>query len=205
MILTPGKAFRYSQYSGKELTHSSCSDEPTKSTAIRDVRSSTVAEALGGLIPLLAYWQYDALQLTALESIGLAPTATPFAAERAQSAFDSLAAGEIADANSYFAIAVTQQPENVDYLYEYGLSLIELEEIEQAQAVGDQIIELASDDPRGYSLRASTMVWSDAAASIPVAVTGLERDPEFAPLHAALAIAYTNIGRYQEGLARGAL
>ena len=65
------------------------------------------------------------------------------------------------------------------------------------------LLKLRPRDPRGYALKARALMWSDPGAAIPAAVSGLEHGPEFAPLHAALAIAYTNIGRYSEGLQRG--
>jgi tetratricopeptide (TPR) repeat protein len=43
----------------------------------------------------------------------------------------------------------------------------------------------------------------DSAAAIPVGVSGIEIDNEYAPIYASLARAYTNIGRYQQGLANG--
>ena len=159
---------------------------------------------MGGLVVFL-YTQMDQIGLMVLDQLGIAPTPTPFASERAQSGIDLAVQGEMQDALTEFEMAVRQQPDNVDYIYEYGKLLIELDQSETAVEQGERLIELNSEDPRGYSLKANALVWSDPSGAIPVAITGLEKDPTFAPLHAALAIAYTNVGRWQEGLARGQL
>jgi tetratricopeptide (TPR) repeat protein len=102
-------------------------------------------------------------------------------------------------------MAAEMQPENVSYLYEYGKVLVELERYPEARALGDRIIALAPNDPRGYALAANSLVWSDPTSAIPYAITGIELGQPYAPLNGALAIAYTNIGRYQEALQRGDL
>ena len=102
-------------------------------------------------------------------------------------------------------MAVQQQPQNVNYLYEYGKLLIELDRNQDAVAYGEQIMELAPDDPRGYALKAIAIAWSDPTVAIPVALEGTQVDSQFSPLHSALAIAYTRIGRYEEALREGDL
>ncbi len=156
-------------------------------------------------IPLVVSVYYQPIQLAALDAIGMAPTATPFASERAQEAHQFYLRGDMANAERLYALAVQQQPNNVDYLYEYGRILIELERSREAEALGVRIIELAPQDPRGYALAANALVWSDPARAIPYATSGVELGVPFAPLNGALAIAYTNIGRYQEALQRGDL
>lgn len=157
------------------------------------------------LIPLFTYWQYDLIQLQTLGAIGFAPTATPFAADRAMQAQSAYNRGAVEEAARLYGMAVTQQPENLDYLYEYGKVLIEVDRNAEAEQLGDRLIQLASQDPRGYALKANSMVWSDPASAIPIAITGTELGVPFAPLNAALAVAYTNIGRYQEAIQRGDL
>lgn len=165
---------------------------------------------IGGILGL-TYWQFDTLQLMALDAVGMAPTPTLRASDRAQIGMDLLVAGDVQDAERELRQAMELQPQNVSYLYEYGRVLIELIELDlspdsryaEVIELGDRIIRIAPDDPRGYALKARALQWSDPAAAIPIAITGLEKNSQFAPLHAVLAIAYTNIGRYQEGLARG--
>lgn len=156
-------------------------------------------------IPAVTLWQRDLLQLVALEAVGQAPTATPFASVRAQQGQEAYLAGDVATALQYYEMAANLQPNNVNYLYEYGKLLIELDRTDEARTVGERIIQLAPDDPRGYALAASALVWSEPTTAIPLALTGAELGVPFAPLHAALAVAYTNIGRYQEALQRGDL
>ncbi|HEX2907328.1 MAG TPA: tetratricopeptide repeat protein, partial [Phototrophicaceae bacterium] len=151
--------------------------------------------------------QFDRLQLMALDAVGMAPTATPFASWYAAQGYDAFLVGKLDDAAKAFEQAVSQQRNNVSYLYEYGRLLIELNKPgypEKAIELGDQAIQAAPNDPRGYTIKAGGLVWSDdPAAAVPVALTGLEADPNFAPLHAVLARAYTTIGRYQQGLNYG--
>jgi tetratricopeptide (TPR) repeat protein len=157
-------------------------------------------------IPALLYWQQDTLRMEFLEAAGIAPTSTPFASERAERGEAFYRAGDIPAAAANFEIAVTQQPETVDYLYEYGVLQLEQNNNDQAVTLGDRIIELAPNDPRGYALKANALAWANPAEAIPVALTGVEEsDRQFAPLHGALAVAYTSIGRYQEALQQGDL
>lgn len=158
-----------------------------------------------GTLLLVVYLQLDRLQLVALDMVGMAPTATPFASEYATMGYDRFLDGNMHEAAELYERAVEAQPENLGYLYEYGRALVELDRADEALAVADQMIKLAGgSDPRGYALRAKALVWEgDSAAAIPVAVTGLEINPDYAPLYASLARAYTNIGRWQQGIANG--
>ena len=157
---------------------------------------------IGGIIGF-TYWQFDNMQLAALDIIGIAPTATPFASDYANKGAQLYVDGDVLGAEREFAHAVQLQPNNVTYLYEYGKILIELERPEEAVPYADRAIQVAPDDVRGYALKARALMWDDPTVAIPTAVTGMEIDPNYAPLHGALAIAYTNIGRYGQGLERG--
>ncbi len=158
-----------------------------------------------GTFLLLVYLQFDRLQLVALNAIGMAPTPTPFASELATNAYRLVQEGNLAEASVLYEQAYRQRPDDLDYLYDYGRVLIELDRASEALALADQMIELATNtDPRGYALKAQALVWEgDSAAAIPVGVSGIEIDNEYAPIYASLARAYTNIGRYQQGLANG--
>lgn len=62
----------------------------------------------------------------------------------------------------------------------------------------------APQDVRAFTLKAKALVWlDDSELAIPIALRGLELDRNFAPLLAVLARAYTDIGRYQQGLDYG--
>lgn len=154
----------------------------------------------------VAYVSLDDIDYAARGFLGL-PRATPtlFPSQHAQNGIRLYTEGKVEEALAQFEIAVGQRPRNIDYLYEFGRILIELDNFERAAEYGDIAMAAAPDDPRGYALKARALMWSDPGAAIPLAVQGLERDPDFAPLHAALAIAYTNIGRYSEGYQRGRL
>ena len=155
-----------------------------------------------GLV-LVTATRYDELRYLAEDALGIAPTYTPRAIEYAQSGLALYGEGKASEALVAFGMALTPQPDNIDYLYEYGRALIELDEYDRAAPIGDRAIAVAPNDARGYALKARALMWSDPGSAIPVAVSGLEIDPNFAPLHAALAVAYTNSGRYAEALQRG--
>ena len=161
---------------------------------------------IGGFVVgiiLMMTQQYDRMQYMALQAIGIAPTPTLFASQHAQKGIDYYNIGQVEEALREFELAMSQRPDDIDYLYEYGKTLIELDEYDAAVPIGDRAIQVAPNDVRGYALKARALMWSDPGTAIPIAVSGLEIDPNHAPLHAALAIAYTNIGRYAEGLQRG--
>lgn len=164
-----------------------------------------IISATVGLLAL-AFVARDDIDYAARGVLDL-PRATPtlYPSQHAQGGITLYTDGQVAEALAELELAVMQRPHNIDYLYEYGRILIELDRFEQAVAIGDRAMAAAPDDPRGYALKARALMWSDPGAAIPLAVSGLERDANFAPLHAALAIAYTNIGRYSEGYQRGLL
>lgn len=157
---------------------------------------------IAGLI-LLTWQNYDQMRYMVQNALGIAPTPTLLASEHARQGITQYNAGQVEAARADFELAIGQRPNDINYLYEYGRILIELDQYDEAVAIGDRAIDVAPDDARGYALKARALMWSDPGTAIPIAVSGLEIDPGFAPLHAALAIAYTRIGRYAEGLQRG--
>ncbi|MBZ0285784.1 MAG: tetratricopeptide repeat protein [Anaerolineae bacterium] len=170
---------------------------------------------MGGFL-VFFFTQFSRLQLMALDAVGMAPTPTPFASWYAEQGYNYYLQGKLESAASAFAQAVNQQPDNINYLYEYGRLLIELDrqadtslgrslsDAELASQLGDQAITAAPNDVRSFTLKAKALVWmSDSASAIPIALRGIEIDPNFAPLLAVLARAYTDIGRYQQGLDYG--
>ena len=163
----------------------------------------SVLATIGGLLVVAWVFRVD-VTMAVDEFMGTPrPTATLPANQYAQRGFGAFLDGQLKSAREDFDRALDQRPDDINYLYEYGQILIELDDYDMAVAIGDHAIEVADSDARGYALKARALMWSDPASAIPVAVSGLEHDPDFAHLHAALAVAYTNIGRYAEGLQRG--
>ena len=76
----------------------------------------------------LAWTRRDNLQFFALDLVGLAPTPTPFASERATRGAALAQDGDLVAAAAQFQRAVQQRPDSIDYLYEYGQLLIELDQ-----------------------------------------------------------------------------
>jgi tetratricopeptide (TPR) repeat protein len=159
---------------------------------------------MGGLLVFVST-QFDRLQMTALAMVGMAPSPTPFASTLAAQGYERYLAGDLEEAAALFEQAHRQQPDNIDYIYEYGRLLIELDRAEEALPLGDRAIELAPRDPRGYALKAKALVWmGESDEAVVVGLAGLDIDPNYAPLHAALARAYIDVGRYQLALDHGA-
>ncbi len=171
---------------------------------------------IGGFLVFVSA-QFGKLQLVALDAIGLAPTATAFASTWASQGYDLFLQGKMEEAATAYAHAVGQEPDNINYIYEYGRTLIELDraanvaqnrpkaDSQMASELGDHAIEVAPQDVRSYTLKAKSLVWlDDSQSAIPFALKGYEINANFAPLLAVLARAYTDIGRYQQGLDYGA-
>lgn len=157
---------------------------------------------LGAFVVLVSL-RFNQLQLTALEIVGQAPTPTPFASDVAMMSINTYMGGDVNSAMQLMAQAVRQQPNNANYLYEYGRMLIEMDQINEAVDVGDRLIALAPGDPRGYAIKARALMWSDPTSAIVASIAGTDVDPTFAPLYAAAGVAYTRLGRWQEGIRNG--
>jgi tetratricopeptide (TPR) repeat protein len=175
----------------------------------RGVFSTVIVFALFiGAVLWFVDTNFGRLQLMALEAVGQAPPPTPFASEFAMQGMQAYAAGDIVTAARHYERAVAQQPDNVDYLYEYGRTLLELGADDRtlyvrAVELGDRAINAAPRDPRGYALKTRALDLSgDSANAIPVGQAGLAIDPNFAALHTALSSAYREIDRYDVALER---
>ncbi|MCA0456326.1 MAG: tetratricopeptide repeat protein [Chloroflexi bacterium] len=160
--------------------------------------------------------QFGRLQMAALGVVGLAPTPTAFASTWATQGYDFFLKGNMEEAAVAYGQAVSQEPNNINYIYEYGRTLIELNraanplqsrpqsDAEIASELGDHAIDVAPQDVRAYTLKASALVLlGDSQSAIPLALKGYELNSGFASLLAVLARAYTDIGRYQQGLDYG--
>ncbi|MFW5748357.1 MAG: tetratricopeptide repeat protein [Chloroflexota bacterium] len=158
---------------------------------------------LGGIV-VFFLMNFSQIQLRTLDAFGMAPTPTPFASDQATRSLQMFATGNLEGALVMMADAVDQRPNNIDYLYEYGMMLYEAERFDEALQIAERAIAAAPEDPRGYALKARGLMWSDPPAAIQVAIQGTDTNPDFAPLYAAQGIAYTNLGRWQEGLRMGA-
>lgn len=145
--------------------------------------------------------QRDALMLMALDAMGMAPTPTAGAVELVSQARALRAQGDFTAAAVIFEQALAMRPDAVDWIYEYGLLQMDLENYPVAVELGDQAIQIDTYDPRGYTLKARGLVWQgDGGAAIPVALTGLNVDGQFAPLYAMLGRAYTLSGNLTAGI-----
>jgi tetratricopeptide (TPR) repeat protein len=169
-------------------------------------RALFVLGLIAGAGLLFVFVNAAQIETATLNLMGRAPTPTLLPRDlAAQSASLSLT-GDLAGAAVLLEQIVRQEPENRGYLYQYGLLLIDMGDYDVAIQIGEQLIDLDLTDPRGYALQATALVYSDTpSGAIPVALSGLEADPGFGPLHAALARAYALTGRYNDALTEGIL
>ncbi|MBC6957042.1 MAG: hypothetical protein DWB44_12750 [Chloroflexi bacterium] len=157
--------------------------------------------ALIAVLGFAAYSQRDALQLAVLSAMNMAPTPTPGPTELVSQARAMRAQGDLSRAAALYEQALAARPDDIDWLYEYGLLQMDLENYAAAVDLGQRAIDIDSFDPRGYALKARGYVWQgDGAAAIPVALSGLNVDGRFAPLHAMLGRAYTLSGNLRAGI-----
>ena len=154
---------------------------------------------IGGILVFISL-QFDQLQLNTLEAIGMAPTSTPFASDLASEGMMYFQAGDLENALEMMDTAVKQQPDNINYLFEYGWLLIENDRTEEALSVAEHAIRVAPNDARSYALKGRALMWDNPSEAILASIQGTDIDPNFAPLLAIQGVAYTNLGRWQEGI-----
>jgi tetratricopeptide (TPR) repeat protein len=142
---------------------------------------------------------------------GIEITPTPAPSSLATQAQELFWAGQLDAAAELMAQSVELEPDNISYLYEYGMLLLDLDDGRNGNAdaaieLARQIIQINPNDPRGYALRALGLVWiGNSAGALPVAQAGLAIAPTFGPLHAALSRAYVGEGRLREAQEEGIL
>lgn len=155
-------------------------------------------------IVFVVSWRFDDLQSALLSSINIAAESTPMPVEYATEGANAFVRGDLEGARLAFSRAIAQAPDNIDYLYEYGKVLIELDETNEAVAIADRIIQVNPNEVRGHALRANALKWSDPATAIQDALRAIDINPNYSPVHAALAVSYANIQRYQQAIDSGA-
>lgn len=170
----------------------------------RRIRNLFFLAALLALLIAALSWQWDQLAAT-VSSLGAPPpTPTPRPSQRAARAAQLIIENELLAAEAELALAVAERPRSIAYLYAHGSLLIELERYAEALELGAAITDLDARDARGFALQAAALTWrGQAALAIPIALSGLELNPRFTPLHAALARAYVDTDRWTEALEAG--
>jgi len=168
------------------------------------LRNMLIAALLGLLLGLAILWQRDAVEGVILSFSASPPTPTPMPSELATRASELFLAGDISGAEALLAQAVEERPNNIAYLYEHGRLLIELGRYDEAHGHGAAITELDARDARGFALKATALAWQgQPSVAIPIALSGLESNPRFSPLYAALTRAYVDTQRWADGLEAG--
>ncbi|MCY4246025.1 MAG: tetratricopeptide repeat protein [Chloroflexi bacterium] len=170
----------------------------------RRIRNLIVFAMLLGLLVAALVWQWDQLAATVTSLGAPPPTPTPRPSQRAARAAQLVAANDLLAAEAELALAVAERPRSIAYLYAHGRLLIELERYAEALELGVAITDLDARDERGFALQAAALTWQGQSASaIPIALSGLELNPRYTPLHAALTRAYVDTDRWTEALETG--
>lgn len=154
----------------------------------------------------IAYLERDQISQIAMEAMGVVPEPTMMPNELASAAVALYRQGDTARARAMFEQAIAARPDNIDYVYEYGLMLIEMGNYDRALEIAEQTILENPYDPRGFTLKARAQVWSgNSASAVTTALAGMEVDRQFSPLHSVLARAYIGIGDFRSALESGQL
>ena len=149
---------------------------------------------------------FEGMQGALLNMTGLGPTPLPLASDLATAGISRYREGDVAAARALFQRAYDTQPRNIAYGYELGRMMLEQGELGTVAALGAELVAKAPGDVRGYALQARALVLQgDAAAAIPLAVSGREQRDDFAPIVGTLARAYADIARYQQAYEFGQL
>jgi tetratricopeptide (TPR) repeat protein len=159
----------------------------------------------------IGIWQQEMVMDVAYEYLGPEMTATPQPEQLAQEARDLFWLGDMRGALAIWEEVISLQSDNIGYLYDYGMLLIDMDDgrnayAQEAEALGQEIQDIDFNDPRGYALKARALLWQGSnSLAIQVAQTGLDIAPEFSPLHAVLSRAYVNEGDLRRGQEEGVL
>ncbi|QPC83471.1 tetratricopeptide repeat protein [Phototrophicus methaneseepsis] len=138
--------------------------------------------------------------------LGIQATPTPLPSSLAAQAQELYYQGQIEEAADLLEQAIEQRPDTIDYLYEYGMLLLDLERSQEAQEIAERIGEIDANDVRGFALKARALVWLDQSpTAIPIARAGLQINPNFPALYETLSWAYTATSDWQQGIDYGEL
>ncbi len=170
----------------------------------RRIRNLLFVAALLALLISALVWQWDRLAATVTSLGAPPPTPTPRPSHRAAYAAQLIIDNDLLAAEAELARAVAERPRSIAYLYAHGSLLIELERYAEALELGATITDLDARDERGFALQAAALTWrGQAALAIPIALSGLELNPRYTPLYAALTRAYVDTDRWTEALETG--
>jgi tetratricopeptide (TPR) repeat protein len=151
---------------------------------------------------VFVFFRLDTIQPAVLAKIGPEPTPTPsidYYIAQAEAAYYD---GELEQAVEYYRQALEMAPEDLQILFELArlLTLTEdVENLEEALGIEDQMILLAPEDSRGYAAKARTLDWmGDYDQAAVEALHALELDPNDPYAHAYLSEAYTDLGQLRQ-------
>ena len=163
-------------------------------------RFLSIVGLLAGIIFIL-WTQMDQIEATAMDMMGLAPTATPRASDWANQASEAYRLGDVESAIQNMENALAIFPDDENYLYTYANMLIEQDRTAEAFSIAEQLIAIDPTSPLGFAIESRAYVWdSQPNLAIPIARSGLELDDSFVDLYTILARAYVNAGRWNDGL-----
>lgn len=151
---------------------------------------------------LVVYLRADFFQPRVLAMIGPDPTPTSLPSDLTALGDAAYMDGDLATAIDYYRQASQIEPNNLDILDTYGHLLVltaEPENLLSAEAIGDQMVLLAPEDPRGYTVKARALDWQSRYEEAQIeALRAIDLDPNYALGHAVLAEAYADLGRLRQ-------
>lgn len=170
----------------------------------RRLRNLLFVAVLLALLISAFVWQWDLFAATVASLGAPPPTPTPRPNQRAAYAAQLVIENDLLAAEAELAKSVAERPRSIAFLYAHGGLLIELERYDEALEIGAAITDLDARDERGFALQATALTWQgQPALAIPIALSGLELNPRYTPLHAALTRAYVDTDRWTEALETG--
>lgn len=161
----------------------------------------------------LAFSNRERIQPQIVQAIGPTPTATQSIPELTAQADELFLDGEFLEAAALYEQAANIDPNNLDLWFMVGhLKTLNFSQsrnitvLEEAQAIGENMIEMNPEDPRGYAVQSRALNWQgNYAEAANAASRAVEIDPDFALGHAYLAEAYTDLGRFRQALSEAEL
>ncbi len=153
-------------------------------------------------VAVFVFFRLDTIQPALLAKIGPEPTSTPsidYYISQAEAAYHE---GELEQAIGFYRQALDMAPEDLQILFDLArlLTLTEdVDNLEEALSIADQMNLLAPEDPRGYIVKSRTLDWmGDYDQAAVEALHALELDSNNAYAHAYLSEAYTDLGQLRQ-------
>ncbi len=175
----------------------------------RGSRSLLVIWSITMLLALAVLWRFNTVQSWVLASVGTNTTPTLDAISRAKLGERAYLAGNLEAAIQHYEQAATQNPDNVNILFEYGRMLVYRSyagrsffyHAEKALEVARHAVEIAPESAQAQALLCLALVANGRAEeAISAGLIAQQLAPDYAEAKAYLATAYYYAGRPNQAL-----